>query len=65
MSLGGMAIALFLGATLLVLLMGVGLMMRGGEMNKKYGNKLMIARVGFQFMVLVMLVLMFVIGTKS
>lgn len=30
------------------LLLGIVLMIRGGELNKKYGNKLMAARVGLQ-----------------
>jgi hypothetical protein len=31
--------------TLLILIVGVLIMAKGGEFNKKYGNKLMIARV--------------------
>ena len=43
--------------TLGILLVGVIGMARGGEFNKKYGNKLMRARVISQFMVLVFLLL--------
>lgn len=35
-------------SVLAVLLLGVMSMMRGGELNKKYGNKLMQWRVGLQ-----------------
>lgn len=51
-------IALML-ATLLVLVSGVVLMGTGGEMNKKYGNKLMTLRVGLQGATLAAVVLMF------
>ena len=39
---------IFIAATTLVLICGVLLMARGGKMNKKYGNKLMVARVVMQ-----------------
>jgi hypothetical protein len=35
-------------ATLAVLIVGIVIMVRGGEINKKYSNKLMVARVWFQ-----------------
>ena len=35
-------------ATFAVLLAGIIAMMRGGELNEKYGNKLMRARVALQ-----------------
>lgn len=41
--------------TLLVVLGGVALMMRGGKWNKEYGNKLMILRVGLQGLVVVII----------
>lgn len=37
-----------MGATALVLLLGIALMARGGEPNRKYGNKLMVLRVLLQ-----------------
>lgn len=37
-----------LAATLAVLLAGVVAMLRGGEFNAKYGNKLMRARIAMQ-----------------
>jgi hypothetical protein len=35
-------------AVALVLVMGITLMARGGEANRKYGNKMMVARVALQ-----------------
>jgi hypothetical protein len=35
-------------ATLFVLIIGIVFMARGGKVNKKYSNKLMIARVALQ-----------------
>jgi hypothetical protein len=44
-------VALLIGlmiATVVVLVSGIVLMAKGGEANRKYGNKLMVARVAFQ-----------------
>ncbi len=41
-------VAIALAATLAILLAGVVAMVRGGEFNAKYGNKLMRARVAMQ-----------------
>ena len=46
-------------AVVVVLLAGIFLMMRGGEMNARYGNKLMVARVGLQGLVIALLGVMF------
>lgn len=35
-------------ATVLVLVVGIALMARGGAANQKYGNKMMVARVALQ-----------------
>ena len=35
-------------ATAIVLVVGIVLMARGGEANRKYGNKMMVARVALQ-----------------
>lgn len=35
-------------ATAVVLVVGISLMARGGEANRKYGNKMMVARVTLQ-----------------
>lgn len=52
-------------ATLAVLVAGVVLMAKGGELNRKYGNKLMTARVILQGSVLLLLALMFLIGSRA
>jgi len=50
-----------MGATALVLLIGIGLMARGGEANKKYGNKMMVMRVTLQGLALAAMALLLVI----
>ena len=35
-------------ATAIALLVGIGLMARGGDANRKYGNKMMVMRVTLQ-----------------
>ena len=48
---GGTGAVLLIGlmlATALVLVIGIALMARGGEANRKYGNKMMVARVALQ-----------------
>lgn len=48
-------------ATLIVLILGVALMARGGEISRKYSNRAMVARVTLQGLaVAVLLVLMLV-----
>ncbi len=46
-------------AVVLVLISGVVVMGRGGETNKRYGNKLMRLRVALQLAAIVVLVLLF------
>lgn len=41
-------IILLMIATAVVLLLGIATMIRGGEFNQKYGNKMMVARVSLQ-----------------
>ncbi len=56
-----MGILLLIGlmlATVVVLVSGIALMARGGEANRKYGNKLMVARVAFQAAALVVVLLL-------
>lgn len=50
-------------AVLAVLLLGILSMMRGGEFNKKYGNKLMSARVILQAIALVLLAALWFFST--
>ena len=48
-------IPVFLVAVALVLFTGIFGMMRGGEFNRKYGNKLMQLRVGLQFLAIILI----------
>ena len=50
-----------LAATLAVLIAGVLTMLRGGEFNKKYGNKLMRLRVACQLAAILLLGVMFLV----
>ncbi|MEZ5935958.1 MAG: twin transmembrane helix small protein [Alphaproteobacteria bacterium] len=49
-------------ATLLVLIVGLAGFFQGGEFNRKYGNKLMRARVTLQFITIVLIVLAVLAG---
>lgn len=54
-------IIVLMALVLIALLTGIILMMRGGEVNRKYGNKLMVARVVLQGLAIGLLGLMFLI----
>jgi hypothetical protein len=45
--------------TLLILIIGVIAMAKGGKFNEKYSNKLMVARVAFQAIVILLVVVVF------
>lgn len=49
-------------ATFGVLMAGIVLMGVGGAYNARYGNKLMVARVSLQGLVILMLAVMFYLG---
>jgi uncharacterized membrane protein len=49
-------------ATVAVLIAGVLLMAKGGALNKKYGNKMMVARVGLQALTLALVGALFLLG---
>jgi len=51
-----------LAATVIVLIAGVIAMLRGGEFNRKYGNKLMRARVAAQAFVIALLFALYLIN---
>ncbi len=51
-------------ATLGVLVAGVIVMARGGEANRKYGNKMMVWRVGLQGLTLAVVVALMLVGHK-
>lgn len=42
-------------ATVIVLISGIVLMAMGGKLNKKYGNKLMVARISLQALAVILL----------
>ncbi len=48
--------------TVAVLLTGVVAMVRGGEFNRKYGNKLMRARIAMQALAIALLFILFLLG---
>lgn len=52
-------------ATALVLLFGVFSMARGGEFNKKYGNKMMVLRVVLQGGALLLLGVLFLLSQSK
>ncbi len=54
-------VPLALALVLAVLLVGVFAMLKGGEFNKKYGNRLMRWRVGLQAMAVALLALTWVL----
>jgi hypothetical protein len=61
---GSVGVILLIGlmlATVAVLVVGISLMARGGEANKKYGNKMMVARVALQGAALLVVVLLLVV----
>lgn len=57
---GNAFLLLLLVAISVVLLVGIFLMGRGGAANEKYGNKLMMARVVLQALILIVVALIFV-----
>ncbi len=59
MNILALLLALALGAVIVILVFGIIAMSRGGEFNRKYGNKLMRWRVAIQALAVV-LVLLFV-----
>lgn len=48
-----------------VLLLGIASMLKGGELNKKYGNKLMIARVALQALAVFLLMGLWIASSHS
>lgn len=52
-------------AVLAVLVMGLVSMVKGGEFNRKYGNRLMRWRVGLQAIAIVLFAIALVLGRGS
>lgn len=48
-----------------ILIAGVAVMAKGGEASRKYSNKLMQARVLAQFVAVLVIVLLFILGGRS
>lgn len=59
MAIGNIILLVVMLAVALVLVMGILLMARGGEANRKYGNKLMVMRVSLQGLALLILGVLF------
>jgi type II secretory pathway component PulJ len=58
-------LAIALGAVLLVLVVGVISMARGGEFNRKYANRLMRLRVVLQGAAIVLFVLFVIVASSG
>ena len=54
-----------MGAVVLSLLLGLGVMIKGGKTNEKYGNKLMQARVMLQGLAIALFALAFMMSDKQ
>ena len=61
---GNILVIIGLAAVLIVLAVGVISMIRGGEFNRKYANKLMQLRVAVQFGVILLLGLLLWLSKK-
>jgi hypothetical protein len=57
-------LAVAMAAVLLVLFVGIGAMARGGEFNRRHGNRLMRLRVVLQLVAIVLFVLL-VLASRS
>lgn len=65
MSFGTILLILLMLAVVGVLFTGIGSMLVGGEFNRKYGNKLMAARVGLQGAAVALLMLLVMCGKEG
>ena len=52
-------------ATAVVLMVGIGVMIKGGQFNQKYGNKMMTLRVSLQGATLLLLGVLFLLSDRS
>ena len=64
MLIGNYLLVILILAVFAVLVTGVALMGKGGAANLKYSNKLMVARVSLQGLILLVLVVMYFLGNK-
>lgn len=65
MGAGNILLVVMMIAVALVLIAGIFLMARGGEANRRYGNKLMTLRVVLQAGVFVLLGVLFLMSKSS
>lgn len=59
---GTVLLVVLMVAVLGVLFIGLGSMLAGGEFNRKYGNKLMVARVSLQALAIALLLVLVTCG---
>tara|TARA_B100000989_G_scaffold277595_1_gene238676 strand:- start:215 stop:406 length:192 start_codon:yes stop_codon:yes gene_type:complete len=62
---GNILLIIVMLATLIVLVVGIVSMARGGDANRKYGNKLMTMRVALQAAALALLGVLFLLSDKA
>lgn len=65
MSFGTVLLILIMLCVLGVLFTGIGAMLMGGEFNRKYGNRLMMARVALQAVAIGLLLLLAMCSGKT
>ena len=65
MNILALLLALALGAVIVILVFGIIAMSRGGEFNRKYGNKLMRWRVAIQALAVVLVLLFVFVASQS
>lgn len=61
---GTIILLVLMGITTVVLIVGILLMARGGEANRKYSNKFMVMRVGFQAAALAVMAILLLLSGK-
>lgn len=65
MGAGNILLLLVMLATVVVLVVGVVMMTKGGESNRKYGNKLMTLRVTLQGVAIAIMGILFLLSDKG
>lgn len=65
MAFGNTLLIVLMAGVLIVLGIGLVMMLRGGEANKKYGNRMMVWRVGLQAGALAVLAVLFLLSDKG
>ncbi len=65
MGVGAIILIGLMAATVIALVIGITLMARGGEANRKYGNRMMVLRVTLQGLALALVALLLLIPCLS